>query len=310
MNKRMVSILVIIGILLFNFFGCGMDQRKEPGKGVVQTQEKPGTKLPKEIVGKDGAEMVLIPAGEFEMGTNSAEIPGLVQWSKKWYSSTQAGWFERETPRHTVYLDAFYMDKYEVTNASYKKFIDATGQKAPGYWNDSKYNALDQPVVGVSWNNAKAYAEWAGKRLPTEAEWEKAARGGLVGRKFPWGDSDPDGIQCNFADKNTNSDWSDKNMDDSYHYTAPVGSFPPSGYGLYDIAGNVWEWCADWYDENYYTESTKRSPTGSDSGIFRVLRGGSWVSDPNSLRAAYRGYDAPADTGRLIGFRCGASRSD
>ena len=238
------------------------------------------------------------------MGTDSSEVPQLVQWTKKWYEGAQSSWFEDEAPRHTVYLDKFHMDKYETTNALYKKFMDATGHKAPDYWNDSKYNAPDQPVLGVSWDDARAYAEWAGKQLPTEAQWEKAARGGLDGKKFPWGDSDPDGSQCNFADKNTDSSWSDKGVDDGYECTAPVGSFAPNGYGLYDMAGNVWEWCSDRYDASYYADSPKSNPTGPDSGTFRVVRGGSWYYNPRYLRVAGRLSDSPTDSLYYNGFRC------
>ena len=257
------------------------------------------------MIGQDGAPMVLIPAGEFQIGTDAAEIPGLVQWAKKYYSSAESSWFENETPRHPVYLDAFYMDVYEVTNAQYKKFMDATGHSGPSYRNDSRYNAPNQPVGGVTWHDASAYAQWAGKRLPTEAEWEKAARGGLAGRKFPWGDADPDGTQCNFADKNTNYSWSDKNADDGYAYTAPVGSYPRTGYGLYDMAGNVWEWCADWYGSSYYADSPYRNPQGPASGSSRVLRGGCWSDDPNYLRVAYRYSGGPAPAlSPSVGFRC------
>ena len=242
--------------------------------------------LPDTIMGKDGALMMLVPAGEFQMGDHFNEGA------------------DDELPVHTVYLDAFYIDKYEVTNALYKNFMDATGHKAPGYWNNSKYNAPDQPVVGVSWEDAKAYAEWAEKRLPTEAQWEKAARGGLAGKKFPWGDSDPDGSQCNFADKNTDYDWSDKDVDDGYQYSAPVGSSTPNGYGLYDMAGNVWEWCSDWYDKSYYTNSPKNNPTGPDSGTVRVVRGGCWYNSPYYLRVALRYYSTPSNSYFDIGFRC------
>jgi len=205
---------------------------------------------PNEITGKDGAPMVLIPAGEFQMGTDSAEIPqggrdlahsspkvALVQWAKKWHSDPKASWFEHETPRHTVYLDTFYIDKYEVTVGQYKKFISETGHRTLPDWVSTFSPTDEHPVVGVTWREAEAYAKWAGKRLPTEAEWEKAARGGLVGKKFPWGDEDPDGTQCNFADKNADQPWSDKTVDDGYQYTAPVVSFPPNSYGLYDMAG-------------------------------------------------------------------------
>ncbi len=256
------------------------------------------------IVGEDGVEMVLIPAGAFEMGTDSSEVLQLVQWAKKkWYSNVfpvSAYSFEDETPRHTVYLDAFYIDKYEVTNELYGKFMDATGHKAPKYWDDDKHNAPNQPVVGVSWDDAKAYAKWAGKRLPTEAEWEKAARGGLVGKKFPWGDEDPD------ADGNYRANYhpGDDIAADGFRYTAPVGSFAPNSYGLYDVAGNVWEWCADWYDKSYYANSPDRNPTGANTGTGRVLRGGMWFSRVSDFRAAKRGSVTPTLTASALGFRC------
>jgi sulfatase modifying factor 1 len=241
----------------------------------IKPQIIPGTKT---IIGKDGAEMVLIPAGEFQMGSNESDD---------------------EKPIHTVYLDAFYIDKYEVTNAQYKKFMDATGQKAPPNWNNSGYNATNQPVVGVTWNDAKAYADWAGERLPTEAEWEKSARGGLVGKKYPWGDT------LTYDDAN----YSGTGGKDIWSITSPVGSFAPNGYGLYDMAGNAWEWCADWYGNNYYGSSPKSNPTGPASGSYRVLRGGSWNdSDDRDLRTASRGYLAPSRPYFKLGFRCAGLR--
>ena len=243
-----------------------------------------------EKLGKDEVSMVLIPAGKFQMGGSDG--------------------LDSEKPVHTVYLDAFYMDKYEVTNAQYKTFMDATGHKAPLWmsWRDPKLNAPNHPVVGVSWHDAVAYAKWAGKRLPTEAEWEKAARGGLVGKKYPWGDEDPNETSCNFGDFGTFGDikvpW---NADT---YTQPVGSYPPNNYGLYDMAGNVWEWCADWYDGDYYSSSPDRNPTGPESGTLRVARGGSWDHPSDFVRVAYRNYAGPAVTLCLFGFRCAASQSD
>jgi sulfatase modifying factor 1 len=234
--------------------------------------------IPNEIIGKDGAPMVLIPAGEFQMGDSFKEGQ------------------DNELPVHTVYLDAFYMDVYEVTNAQYKKFMDTTGYKAPAYWNDPNYNAPNTPVVGVTWYDAKAYADWAGKRLPTEAEWEKAARGGLVGKRYPWGDT------ISHDDAN----YEGTGGKDTWTYASPVGSFAPNGYGLYDMAGNVWEWCADWYDGNYYVNSPKSNPEGPDSGSYKVLRGGSWFStDYYLLRTAYRyGYRSPTNYYGDVGFRC------
>ena len=304
-------------IILIIFAGCGKDKEEQ----AVQEQEKPTAALPEEtiveeqdeeeepeeepvqeqeITSEDGAPMVLIPAGEFQMGTDPSEVPELVEWAKEWYSEANATLFQSETPRHTVYLEAFYMDKYEVTNALYKEFMEATGHEAPEYWDDPRLNASKHPVVGISWHDAKAYAEWAGKRLPTEAEWEKAARGGLVGKRFPWGDADPDGTQCNFAD----AEWTNTDFDDGYKLTAPVGSYAPNDYGLYDMAGNVSEWCSDWDDENYYAKSPGRNPTGPDLGALRIVRGGSWNNYPYFLRAASRGTKGPPDTDSRLGFRC------
>ena len=222
------------------------------------------------ITGKDGTDMAPIPAGEFQMGSDDGR--------------------DDEKPVHTVYLDAFYMDIYQVTNAQYRAFIEDTGYRngTPGYWDIPKFNAADHPVVGVRWNDVVDYAKWAGKRLPTEAEWEKAARGGLVGMQYPWGDE--------ITEENANYDTGGM---------TPVGNYPPNEYGLYDMAGNVWEWCADWYDGDYYSNSPERNPTGPDSGTYRVLRGGSWSNAPFNLRVAHRGsFIHPARTGILVGFRC------
>jgi len=245
--------------------------------------------LPEEITGRDGAQMRLIPAGEFQMDSDD---------------------YDDEKPVHTVYLDAFYIDKYEVTNAQYKEFMESTGHKAPLYWDDSNYNSPGQPVVGVTWEDANAYAKWAGKLLPTEAEWEKAARGGLVGKKYVWGDDWPPPEKAgNFADESAKkvfTGWSIiEGYDDGYAYAAPVGSFSPNGHGLYDMAGNVWEWCVDWYDGEYYKRSPERNPTGPDSGSTRVLRGGSWYYDgPDYLRVANRNNNDPTNTNNNVGFRC------
>jgi len=271
--------VITMGMLLFTFLGCSGD-RKE-GIGEKQLQRQAESIKPSEVEDTktkispiDGAPMVLIPAGEFQMGSNDGSYD--------------------EKPVHTVYLDAFYMDKYEVTNAQYRKFMDATGHKAPIYWNDSKYNTPDYPVVGVSWNDAKAYAEWARKRLPTEAEWERAARGGLKGKEYPWGD----GISHDDAN------YYGTGGKDKWKYTSPVGSFAPNGYGLYDMTGNVWELCADWYDKDYYSSSPPRNPRGPSSGIWRVVRGGSCSYLGSKLRCAGRGYGDPAVAYVNDGFRC------
>ncbi len=287
-------VIVILGQLVV--WGCGKDESVE---------------LPKTITGRDGAPMVLIPAGEFQMGTDPAEIPGLVQLMKGLYPDLDinASFFENETPRHTVYVDAFYMDIYEVTNAQYRKFVQATGRSEPegvGFiegktvfdfkpWSDKRFNGDNQPVICVSYDDAKAYAEWAGKRLPTEAEWEKAARGGLKGKKYPLGDE--------FTRDDAN--YIGTGGKDTWENTSPVGSFSPNSYGLHDMVGNVAEWCSDRYDKNYYSSSPKRNPPGPSSGERLVLRGGSWGNYyTDALRCAYRYSIKPTFTYFHSGFRC------
>ena len=239
--------------------------------------------------------MVLIPAGEFLMGSEASNNEG---------------------PVHTVYVDAFYIDKYEVTNAQYKQFIDANPQWQKdridrtlhdgtylALWNGNDYppKRASHPVVYVSWYAAIAYAEWAGKRLPTEAEWEKAARGGLTGKKYPWGD-DLDSSKANY----------NHNAKD----ITPVGSYPPNGYGLYDMAGNVWEWCLDAYSDDFYARSPHKNPLCGANSIDwvmdnftniktnRVVRSGSWLSYPAALPVSFRSGDTPTNANDTIGLRC------
>ena len=255
--------------------------------------------------------MVLIPAGEFQMG--NIVLNG-----------------ENDEHRfHTVYTDAFYMDVHEVTNASYKAFVDANPHwrkeriyqgYAEGYlthWRDNNYpeGEAEHPVIFVSWHAAMAYAKWVGKRLPTEAEWEKTARGGLGGKLFPWGNTLPDGTQCNFADKRTDFEWSNMDVDDGYKWTAPVGSYLANGYGLYDMAGNVWEWCLDAYHYQF-TDLPRSNPIGGSEKIAdvveehrhirteRVLRGGACDDDEKFLRVTYRTNLPPWNTEHNLGFRC------
>ena len=303
-RKSAWGMRLLIILIASLWLGCGSDDEQENGD------------QPDKIVGNDNAEMVLIPAGEFEMGDPFNE------------GTTY------ERPVHTVSLDAFYIDVYEVTNAMYAKFLNAMGKHVgdTGHiWLDigdgdemielvggqyqPKAGFEDYAVVEVSWYGASAYAQWAGKRLPTEAEWEKAARGGQVGERYPWGNDDPDGSQCNYADKNTSYSWSDQSADDGYQTTAPVGLYPPNGYELYDIAGNVWEWCVDELDVEFYENSPKENPVSGGATLLmpdnfnsirerRILRGGSWHSTPEILRAAYRYSSEPAVTLSYFGFRC------
>ncbi len=207
-----------------------------------------------------------------------------------------------KTPQHEVYTDAFYMDEHPVTNEQYRKFVEATGHREPegtGYvngklqgglkpWKDRNFNKPEQPVVCVRWEDASAYAEWVGGRLPTEAEWEKAARGGLVGKKYPNGDT---------------ISHDDANYGKQQKGTMLVKKYPPNGYGLYDMAGNVWEWCSDWWDADYYEKSPKDNPTGPSSGSYHVFRGGSWYSGASRARCGFRAYFNIIYCGINVGFR-------
>ena len=240
--------------------------------------------------------MVPIHGGKFQMGSNDGA--------------------NNERPVHPVSVYSFCMDKYEVTNLEYQKFVLANPgwqkDKIDGRFHDGRYlkhwtgneypnGKADHPVVYVSWYAAMAYAQWTGKRLPTEAEWEYAARGGLSGKKYPWGD----GIDSSKANY-------DRNVKD----TTAVGKYPPNGYGLYDMAGNVWEWCLDDYDPDFYVSSPRNNPlSGADTVDWvmnhftnvktpRVLRGGAWYNDPKGVRVAYRGGLTLTTTYNSYGFRC------
>jgi len=202
-----------------------------------------------------------------------------------------------EKPVHKVYLDEYYIDKFEVTVSQFREFCRETNHKMP---KQPVWNKDDHPVVNVSWQDAAAYAKWARASLPTEAQWEKAARG-TDGRRYPWGNERPNEggrYRCNYRPRHGKGD--------GYGYTAPVGSFPTgaSPYGCMDMAGNVWEWCADWYDGDYYSKSPSRNPTGPPSGNERVLRGGSWVGHVRLVRSSLRLRHLPDNRGVSFGFRC------
>jgi len=233
--------------------------------------------LYKTIVGDDGREMVEIPEGPFKMGSNNGDYD--------------------EAPEHQVYLATFYIDKYEVTQAEYDRFVRATKRGKPfvPVFDDdiSKILKPELAAMGMSWADAAAYCQWGSKRLPTEAEWEKAAKG-EGNRKYPWGDT--------LAPLDANLD----GEEDGYIYLAPPGKFEAgrSPYGLYDMAGNVAEWVHDTYDDKYYSKSPYRDPKGPEDGQNKVIRGGSWRESPNGARVSKRFQAKLWRTDATIGFRC------
>jgi formylglycine-generating enzyme required for sulfatase activity len=253
---------------------------------------KDGEKTSFEVMkGKDGAPMVLIPAGVFTMGSNDG-LPN-------------------ERPEHRVTLDAYWIDLYEVTLSAYQKFIEAANHNAPPTWDDESASTVgDRPAIGMGWEDAKAYCQWAEKRLPTEAEWEKAARG-TDGRRFPWGQMQPFVDIANYnrgvwvSEAVTLVGVASGLEGMSVRHGLKEGGKSP--YGLNHMAGNAAEWVADWYDREYYQKSPEKNPTGPASGENKVVRGGSWLDLPAALRVTARVSAEPDFQDRTIGFRCAKS---
>jgi formylglycine-generating enzyme required for sulfatase activity/endonuclease YncB( thermonuclease family) len=250
----------------------------------------------------DSMTVVYIAAGEFIMGTSDAQVEVLL--TECWYCDREV--LSDEQPQHTVFVDAFWIDRTEVTNAQFRLCVEEGACKEPEFWGDIRLDGSALPVVGVAWEDATAYCRWAGGRLPTEAEWEKAARG-TDGRVYPWG-NDFDGIRANFCDRSCEFWDEDHDLDvnDGSPKTAPVGSYPAgaSALGVLDMAGNVWEWSADWYGKGYYRQSPAENPQGPESGEYRAARSGSWETDIVLLRTSI--HEGLKPDARLddVGFRC------
>lgn len=226
-------------------------------------------------MGKDHSEMIRIPAGEFTMGIDDSDPV--------------------EGPAHKVFLGSFWIDRYEVTNAQYMKFMAETQHAPPACWGSPKLSEADQPVVGVSWEEAAAYAKWAGKRLPTEAEWEKAARGGGIhgdSQVYPWG--------SRWDEKRANSAESVQGKTTGVK-TLPEGASP---FGVLHMAGNAAEWVADWYAPDYYANSPKENPKGPEQGQWKVVRGGGWWCKSEHCQVTDRRKELPRTRTSSIGFRC------
>ena len=256
--------------------------------------------MPSAIVSPDGASMVLIPCGPFRMGTDS-EI-GTITSDENYFDT-----FKQEGPSHTVFVSGFYLDATTVTNAQFERFLSESGRTPRQGLLDKPFLHPQHPVVGISWYDAAAYARWAGKRLPTEAEWEKAARGGSEGMLYPWGNSPPSGKECNFADASCQENWRDPSIDDGYVHTSPVASYPPNYFGLYDMIGNVWEWCHD--DCRHYTSHAVQNPIGPLTYDRRAVRGGDWSGpafDQRCSRRDQRIMSAFGSPHNNVGFRCAA----
>ena len=300
-----------------------------PPQPVITPSETPGL-APGQT---DQAEMMYISEGQFLMGSDAGATNNFCK-----ENNSNCDGFADASPQHTVFLNAFWIDKYEVTNSMFEKFVSATNYKTDaegdGYgevwrgggsvvedsqkikgadWRhptgpeSSIFGLENHPVVQVSWEDARSYCQWAGRRLPTEAEWEMAARGNSASY-FPWGSK----FNCqlgNYDDEQNIDSFILENGSancDGFARTAPVGSFSQgqSPYGLFDMSGNVWEWVADWYDKNFYSYSPSANPVGPSNGTMRVYRGGSWFSEMKYLYIPFRQANPPSYRDDITGFRC------
>jgi len=286
--KSLILVLAVGGMAVVGWRSATLDERPGTPLGTSESATSGRALLPWTAASRasgpgdpgpgpqvDGMELVFVPAGDFLMGSPDDD---------------PEAWPDQQ-PQRAVYLDAYWIDRTEVTNAMFEQFVEATGHNAGSYWRIIASGKPDHPVVYMNWFDADAYCEWAGRSLPTEAQWEKAARG-TDGRKYPWGNEPPDEGRCNFYGNEGG--------------TTAVGSYPAgaSPYGALDMAGNVWELVADWYDSGYYAVSPRRNPPGPSAGEYRVLRGGSWFDVARLVRSSSRLNGPPVLRIDFFGFRC------
>lgn len=234
--------------------------------------------------------MVRIPAGNYKTGF---KIDQALSECRKHNDPCKREWFEDEEPIHTIYLNSYLMDKFEVTQEEFAREMVN---------NPSEFKGSHLPVEKVTWQEAQQYCKLTGKRLPTEAEWEVAAKGGeeII---YSWGNEVQSG-RANFCDRHCEKRWKAKQFNDGFKTTAPVGSFPPNGYGLHDMGGNVYEWVFDWYGKEYYRSSPTKNPKGPLTGTYKVMRGGSWINYAVGTRPADRTDARPDKRLNFVGFRC------
>jgi formylglycine-generating enzyme required for sulfatase activity len=286
-------------------FATSFDVAQGEDEPAHERDEKPADALSPQ---QESSLMVKIPTGTFRMGSTFEENKKHKDICRKYDSACQLWWFNDEYPNHLVLLDSYWIDLFEVTNAKYQEFVLATGHRPAldetcqsdkcregNLWKENSFppQISHQPVTQVSWHDANAYCHWRGKRLPSEAEWEKAARG-PGGSMYPWGSGSPK-HRATYGRK-----WR------GIYTMTDVGTYSKGAsiYGVFDMAGNVWEWVDDWYDLKYYNLGRKKNPRGPAGGEFKVVRGGSWVNYPDTLRSAFRRWSRPEVRFNDTGFRC------
>jgi formylglycine-generating enzyme required for sulfatase activity len=301
----LIGLAVIAGMGIISLISTSLQQQTnahiEPTltqssilPAVTQAITLTPTEIVSEVSSVDNMVLVFVPAGEFKMGSARLDDPQTL---------------DEEIPQHIIYLDAYWIDQTEVSNAQYALCVASGSCTKPkdnislsrsSYYGNDQYASY--PVIFVSWSQATTYCNWAGRRLPTEAMWENAARG-PDGRVYPWGNTF-DGTKANYCDINCTDAWKDIGYDDGYIDTSPVGDYPAgaSVYGALDMSGNVYEWVADWFEP--YSRIRQVNPVGPLSGSEHIMRGGSWGDDSSHIRAAVRSHTNLPDSANFIGFRC------